>query len=75
MKAAFFNNGRRHENVYGRGRLQRIAELTDLYPHVVSQEAFAEHVSRLSDLQVIFSTWGMPQLDAEQIDLECSLAE
>lgn len=68
-KAAFFNDGSRLEDVYGRGRKARVAELVELYPHVVSLATFAEHAEQLGSLEIIFSTWGMPQLGLEQ--LEC----
>jgi len=68
-KAAFFNDSSRLADVYGKGRSERVAELSDLYPHVVSSATLAEHAPALRDLEVVFSTWGMPKLDASQIEL------
>ena len=70
-KAAFFNqntsqNSKLYE-VYGRGRREKVDELTDLYPNIVTLENFDEHAANLQDLEVIFSTWGMPKLTEEQI--------
>jgi phosphoglycerate dehydrogenase-like enzyme len=68
-KAAFFTKqSDRLASVYGQGRRERVAELTDLYPEVVDSANFAEHAAGLSDLEVIFSTWGMPALTEEQLD-------
>jgi phosphoglycerate dehydrogenase-like enzyme len=46
-------------DVFGRGRRERIAGLTDLYPPVVHTGNFDEHAANLSDVEVIFATWGM----------------
>jgi phosphoglycerate dehydrogenase-like enzyme len=69
-KAAFFNNDSRKniDYVYASGRQQKIAELTELYPENVSLDNFEQHVDKLQDLEVIFSTWGMPALSEQQID-------
>ncbi|MCC2684988.1 MAG: D-isomer specific 2-hydroxyacid dehydrogenase NAD-binding protein [Paenibacillaceae bacterium] len=68
-KAAFFTKQLdRLASVYGQGRKERVAELVDLYPEVVNGENFAEHAGKLGDLEVIFSTWGMPALSDEQLD-------
>jgi phosphoglycerate dehydrogenase-like enzyme len=47
-------------DVFGAGRRERVAALTDLYPHVVNARNFAEHAARLADVEVIFATWGLP---------------
>lgn len=74
MKAAFFNNGAPWmrgghvvDVVYGRGRRQQLAKITDLYPEMITSANFDEHVAHLLDLDVIFSTWGMVPLTEEQI--------
>lgn len=67
-KAAFFYDyPARDGDVFGRGRRERIAQLVQLYPHVVSARTFAEHASQLREVQVIFATWGMPRLSQEQL--------
>jgi phosphoglycerate dehydrogenase-like enzyme len=45
-------------DVYG-GRREKIAELTELYPHVVTAKNFAEHAAGLREVEAIFATWGM----------------
>jgi len=74
IKAAVFSNpikwmpsGDAFQHVFASGRQERLAALTDLYPHRVSSDNFDEHADRLQDLEVIFSTWQMPVLTAEQL--------
>ena len=62
MKAAlFYDYPAVDGEVFGQGRRDRIAELTDLYPHVVNAENFNEHAGSLADVEVIFATWGLPR--------------
>jgi phosphoglycerate dehydrogenase-like enzyme len=59
-KAAFFYNYPAADgDVYGQGRRERVAGLTDLYPHVVHAGNFDEHAVKLAAVEVIFATWGM----------------
>ena len=59
--AAFFHDYPADDGaVFGQGRVERIASLTNLYPEVVNGRNFDEHASALADIQVIFATWGMP---------------
>ena len=53
--------------VYGRGRREQLAQITDLYPEMITSANFDEHVANLQDLDVIFSTWGMVPLTEAQI--------
>ncbi len=72
IQAAFFNDGVPFlsgdpiDYVYGHGRRRQIEQITDLHPVVVTSENFAEEAPRLRDTEVIFSTWGMPRLEADQ---------
>lgn len=67
-KAAFLCNSEANlARVYGKGRRETIAALTDLYPVTVSETNFADHAGALRQTEVIFSTWGMPALSAEEI--------
>jgi len=54
--------------VYGHGRRQQIEALADAYPELIGNDNFAQHVGSLSELEVIFSTWGFPILTEEQLD-------
>ncbi len=68
VKAALFYNypSELEGEVFGQGRHDRIAALTDLYPNVVHAGNFDEHAGRLSDIEVIFATWGIPVFTPEQ---------
>ena len=67
IRAAFFNNGSQVTRVFAQGRAEQVAATTDLYPTIISAQNFAEHQAHLRELEVVFSTWGMPNLTAEQI--------
>lgn len=56
------------ERVYSQGRRERLAQLTELYPEVVSQENWAAHVDNLRDVEVAFGTWGFPPLSPAELD-------
>jgi len=66
-KAAFFGEAKSIARVYDQGRHDKVRLLTDLYPHLIDLHNFADHVPHLRDLQVIFSTWGMPRLTVEHL--------
>ncbi len=68
IKAALFYNysSAIEGEVFGQGRRERIAALTDLYPHVVHAGNFDEHAAKLADIEVIFATWGMMNFTAAQ---------
>lgn len=71
--SAFFCNNRDWTGgalawVYADGRREEVESLTRCFPEVVSAETFEELAPRLQDLEVIFSTWGMPQLTEQQLE-------
>jgi phosphoglycerate dehydrogenase-like enzyme len=60
MKSAlFYDHSPIEGHVFSQGRKERIADLTDLYPRVITAQNFDEHASALADVEVIFATWGM----------------
>ena len=64
--ALFYDYPLSDGEVFGQGRRERIAGLTELYPEVVSAATFERHAPELAELEVIFASWGMPNLsDAE----------
>src|SRR5262245_8004344 len=64
-KAAFFYDYPPSDgDVFGQGRRERIAALTDLYPHVITAANFDAHADKLSDIEVIFGGWGIPNFAA-----------
>lgn len=72
-KAAMAGDPQRLAEVYGKGRRERLAELTDLSAAVITTDWLAHKSEELASLQVIFSTWGMPVLTAEDLDRLSSL--
>ncbi len=69
IKTAFFNaQESRVEYVFGPERRARVAALSELFPAVVGPHNFEQHCPELQDLEVIFSTWGMPTLGSEQLE-------
>jgi phosphoglycerate dehydrogenase-like enzyme len=65
--ALFYDYPQSDGEVFGHGRRERIAELTELYPHVVDAGNFEEHAPNLADVEVVFATWGMPSLSDAQL--------
>lgn len=74
MKAAFFCDplswvpGNGINFVFGKGRSEQIAALAQLHPGIVTSENFDAQFPALAEVEVIFSTWGMPKLTASQIE-------
>ncbi len=68
IKAALFYNypSAVDGEVFGQGRRERIAALTDLYPEVIHAGNFEQHAAHLSGIEVIFATWGMMNFTAAQ---------
>ena len=67
-RAAFFGDSMYIDRVYAKGRRQHIEAMTNCHPTIVSNEEFPRLASELNDLEVIFSTWGMPMLTTEVLD-------
>lgn len=74
MKSAFFSNGvdwmpggHVIDVVYGEEYRQRIADQTELYPHIITDQNFEEHGDFLTGVDVVFSTWGMFPLNNDQL--------
>jgi phosphoglycerate dehydrogenase-like enzyme len=67
-KAAFFSDQpERLQQVFDQERRNLLSERVDLYPAVVTSESFDSLAGELSNLDVIFSTWGMPRLSSTQV--------
>ncbi len=62
-RAAFIGDAERIGAVYAQGRRQQIEALTDCAPGVFTSDDLAD----LNEVEVLFSTWGMPALSAAQI--------
>ena len=64
--AVFLSNLQHNiDYVYSQAQQQEIAELTELMPGIVNSENFYDF--DLSEVEVIFSTWGMICFSAEQL--------
>jgi phosphoglycerate dehydrogenase-like enzyme len=69
VKAAFFcNNPDLVQFVYAQGRKEKLEAGTRMYPEMISSQNFEQHVENLQDLEVVFSTWGMPELSEAQLE-------
>jgi phosphoglycerate dehydrogenase-like enzyme len=65
--AAFIGDPANIARVYGHGRRDRVAELTDLRQHIVTVADFHAPTD-LSQVEAFFSTWGMPALSPDDLD-------
>ncbi len=74
IKAAFFNqpvsfhDGDMLDYVYARGRRQQVVGMTAMYPVVITNDNFSAHAADLAEIEVIFATWGMPELSGPELD-------
>jgi phosphoglycerate dehydrogenase-like enzyme len=66
--AAFFGNRQTIDAVYGHGRREKVAEMTRLCPEVINLDNFDGFAGQLRDIEVIFSTWGMPLLSPSHLE-------
>ncbi len=67
IKTAFVcRNTSKIPAVFGQDNIDRIAELTDLYPEVVTDKTF--ETTDLSQVECLFSTWGMLEFTEAQLD-------
>lgn len=73
IKAAFVGDEAKLRQVYGAGRRAQIATRTDLLPGVVLPAHLTRCQFLLKDVEVIFSSWGIPRLMEEQLDALPSL--
>jgi phosphoglycerate dehydrogenase-like enzyme len=65
--ALFYDYPNGDGDVFGHGRRERIAALTDLYPVVITPATFGQHAPDLRDVEAIFATWGFPALTNQQL--------
>lgn len=54
--------------IYGETRLNRIRRESDLYPVRITSDNLDEHLSELSDLEVIFSCWRLPPVLLQRLE-------
>ncbi|HVK02588.1 MAG TPA: hydroxyacid dehydrogenase [Armatimonadaceae bacterium] len=67
--AAFWGAAPQIERVWGKGRRESVAARTRLYPGIVTHDILTSETlaPEIADTQVVFSTWGMPPLSAEEL--------
>jgi phosphoglycerate dehydrogenase-like enzyme len=68
-KVALIGNADQIAEVYSGGRRERIGSEFELYPEILSADSLGEARDELTEIEFLFSTWGMPVLDPEQITL------
>lgn len=73
LRAAFVGPTDNVRKVYGHGRFDAIAKRTDLLPQIVEPRDFDAKLPLLNDIEVIFSTWGFPEMTDERLDAMPSL--
>jgi phosphoglycerate dehydrogenase-like enzyme len=73
IKAAMVGPESTLEYVYGPERRAKIAELASLSDGVIPSDCLDEHIERLSETEVIFSTWGLHPMSLRQLDQMPSL--
>lgn len=66
-KAVFLCNGDQIPTVYPPTVRQKLEAITRLHPAVITASAMKDHAAVLRDAEIVFSTWGMPQLSEEEI--------
>jgi phosphoglycerate dehydrogenase-like enzyme len=60
-------NGNVVDYIYGAERVEKIASLTTLHPGRITSENLEAELPRLSEVEVIFSCWGMLPLTSAQL--------
>lgn len=63
-----FYSGEIIDYVYGPDRVEKIRVLTELHPVRVSSDNFESELPKLSEVEVIFSTWGIIPLSEKELD-------
>ena len=67
IQAAFFGPQTQLEHVYPATRRARLEKMAKFFPHRIDAGNFSGFAADLSEIEVIFSTWGMPSLSDSQI--------
>lgn len=56
------------ERVYTPESIGKISKYAEIYPEIVGKGNFEEHKEYLKNVEVVFSTWGMPTLSEKEIE-------
>ena len=68
MKVAFLGDPRQICQVFARGRREAVEARADVIPGVFATEDLNARLSELSQVEALFSTWGMSLLTEAQLD-------
>lgn len=68
VRAAFIATPQTISTVFGQGRYETIAARTHINPEPIAPDQIYAHQESLRDVEVLFSTWGMPALLPEHLD-------
>nr|WP_318383617.1 hydroxyacid dehydrogenase [uncultured Enterobacter sp.] len=66
--ACFTDKPDTFRQVFSRGRASRLAEQCQLHPRIVTRETLTQELPLLTQVEVIFSTWGMLTLTDAELD-------
>lgn len=68
VRAAFFSDEHAmFQEVYGEGRRKHLESILNFYPKIITSENFENNLKDIRSIEFIFSTWGMPRLNVQQI--------
>lgn len=66
--ACFSSQPEKFRQVFSRGRWQQLNAMCQLYPHIVTPAMLETELPALSQVEVIFSSWGMFTLSPPQLE-------
>ena len=66
---AFFGAPDMIDRVYSGDRKAQVAAQTNLFPHILVRADLSVRSAELQELEVIFSTWGMPALTEQELEM------
>jgi phosphoglycerate dehydrogenase-like enzyme len=71
LKKAIFlcNNQNNIHNFFDKGRREKIEHLANLYPEVITKESINVHIDAVRNADVVFSAWGMPRFEPNELDV------
>ena len=64
IRTAFIGDPAQIVSVYGTERMEQVAAISDLAPDILSRDT----ISHAREVEVLLSTWGMPELTLPEVD-------
>lgn len=68
VQCAFVGDRRNIERVFGADPFRSVSARAEVIPEIVTPDRIDERIEGLADVEVILSTWGMPELTDAQLD-------